>query len=51
MDNGQPVADAKVSGPQCVLSEVRRLAENITGKNWHEKKAALLALLETEGKL
>jgi integrase len=51
MGNRETDADDKTSGPQGVLSEVRRLAKSITGANWRKKKAALLALLETEGKL
>jgi hypothetical protein len=31
--------------PEAILSEARAIAENIGAKNWREKKAALLALL------
>jgi hypothetical protein len=31
--------------PEAILSEARAITESITGKNWREKKAALLALL------
>ena len=33
--------------PEAILSEARAIAESITGKNWREKKAGLLALLST----
>ena len=42
-DKAQPV---KVS-PESILSECKAIAESFTGKNWREKKAALLALLST----
>jgi len=31
--------------PEAILSEARAITERLTGKNWREKKAALLALL------
>lgn len=40
-DTAQPV---EVS-PESILSECKAIAESLTGKNWREKKTALLALL------
>jgi integrase len=33
--------------PEAILSEARAIAESFTGKNWREKQAALLALLNS----
>jgi integrase len=38
-------ADTNQKGQQSVLAEAQRLAESITGANWHEKRGELLALL------
>ena len=40
-DKAQPVQ----ASPESILSQARAIADSLTGKNWREKKAALLALL------
>jgi hypothetical protein len=42
---GTAAATAPQTAPEDALSEARAIAESITGKNWREKKAALLALV------
>jgi hypothetical protein len=43
MGDTSPTAPEPTSA--AILSEARAIAESITGKNWREKKAALLALV------
>jgi integrase len=43
MGEAAPVENKRT--PEAILSEARAIAESITAKNWREKKAALLALL------
>ena len=42
---GDTSSTAPEPTPEAILSEARAIAESITGKNWREKKAALLALV------
>ena len=42
---GTAAATAPQTAPEDALSKVRTIAAGITGKNWREKKAALLALV------
>jgi integrase len=44
---GSPAPPVPAFNPEATLSQARATAEGITAKNWREKKAALLALLDT----
>jgi len=49
MGNAAPTAPETTA--EAILSKARAIAESMTAKNWREKKAALVALLEMEEKL